>query len=86
MGRRSPGVISLLGQVAQTTTHVQRLADSDTLLNEFADDSAALGAKLAVVLVQLPSSLTHDHSVAPGFHLLAARVDAQIVCEPPYPT
>lgn len=64
-------------------THDQRLADPQPLLDRFAEEVAGLGAKLAVVLVQLPPSLKFDAAVAgPFFDAVQARLSAPVACEP----
>jgi uncharacterized protein YecE (DUF72 family) len=64
-------------------THKRRLIDSDDLIDAFADETSGLGAKLAVVLVQLPPSLVFDEAaVCAFFRSLATRCAASIACEP----
>jgi uncharacterized protein YecE (DUF72 family) len=64
-------------------THTQRLREPEDGLDRFAGEVAGLGAKLGVVLVQLPPSLTFEASVAGDFFdALASRLSAPIVCEP----
>lgn len=70
-------------KLPKTITHVARLADCDDLLAEFLDDVAGLGAKLAVLLVQLPPKLAFDPAVAPLFlDALCSATAARIACEP----
>ena len=74
-------------KLPKTISHGQRLADCDALLAEFLDDVSGLGAKLAVILVQLPPSLAFDALVAPRFlAALAEGSDAQITFEPRHPS
>lgn len=82
-GASVPDHFRFAAKVPKTITHVQRLADCSDLLAEFIEDSSALGAKLAVILVQLPPKLAFDPLVAPRFFdALAAATPAQIICEP----
>jgi uncharacterized protein YecE (DUF72 family) len=64
-------------------THDQRLADPQAGLDRFAEETAGLGGKLSVVLVQLPPSLAFDPNAADGFFAaLRARIPAAVACEP----
>jgi len=64
-------------------THVQRFVAADELLARFLDESAALGVKRDVILVQLPPSFAYEARVAePFFTLLRARYSGQVACEP----
>jgi uncharacterized protein YecE (DUF72 family) len=61
--------------------------DTDPLLDAFLVESAGLGEKLAVLLVQLPPSLGFDAEVAARFFAgLGARTEAAVVCEPRHPS
>jgi uncharacterized protein YecE (DUF72 family) len=79
----TPDHFRFSAKLPKTITHVQRLAECDDLLAAFIDDVSGLGAKLAVILVQLPPKLAFDPLVAlPFFDRLRAATEAQIVCEP----
>ena len=54
-------------KLPRSITQSQRLRDCDDLLARFLEESAGLGAKLGVVLVQLPPSLAYDADMASGF-------------------
>lgn len=70
-------------KVPRLLTHDQRLADPEEVLDRFTGEAAGLGAKLAVVLVQLPPSLKFDEALAAAFFdALKARIDAPVACEP----
>jgi uncharacterized protein YecE (DUF72 family) len=70
-------------KLPRSITQNQRLKDCDALLARFLDESAGLGAKLGVMLVQLPPSLAYDANVtADFFGSLRARTRAAIACEP----
>ena len=74
-------------------THERRLADIAAPLDAFLREVAALGPKLAVLLVQLPPSLTFEPEVAARFlDTLRGQADAllpapiRLACEPRHPT
>jgi uncharacterized protein YecE (DUF72 family) len=70
-------------KLPKTITHQHRLVDCSGLLEQFLDEVAALGGKLAILLAQLPPSLALDPAVAePFFRDLAARSEVPVVCEP----
>lgn len=74
-------------KLPKTITHGQRLVDAEPLLDAFAAEASALGAKLAVILVQLPPSLAFDAATAEIFFLaLRSRTAAAIACEPRHAT
>jgi uncharacterized protein YecE (DUF72 family) len=74
-------------KLPKTITHQLRLAAADEALDAFLAESAGLGEKLAVLLVQLPPSFAFDAAVAtPFFAGLVARTRADVVCEPRHPT
>jgi len=73
-------------KIPKTITHVGKLRDLDPL-TAFAEDIAPLGAKLAVLLVQLPPKLAFEADVAERFFsTLRHTIDADIVCEPRNPS
>jgi uncharacterized protein YecE (DUF72 family) len=79
----TPDHFRFSAKLPKTITHVQRLAECDDLLAGFIDEVSGLGAKLAVILVQLPPKRAFDPLVAPPFlDRLRAATEAQIVCEP----
>src|SRR4051812_33519862 len=47
-------------KLPRTISHERRLVDCETLLEHFLGEAGGLGAKLAVLLVQLPPSLAFD--------------------------
>jgi len=61
-------------------THEQRLRDFETPLARFLDEISGLGAKLGVILVQLPPALAFDADAAAA--LFAALRHHSIACEP----
>lgn len=70
-------------KVPKEITHVRRLADVADPLGRFLDESAELGVKRDVLLVQLAPSHVFDVNVAERFfELLRARYDGRVACEP----
>lgn len=70
-------------KLPKAISHVRRLIDADALLDAFAAETAGLGEKLEVVLVQLPPSFAFDAGVATAFFMaLQERINAAIACEP----
>jgi len=68
-------------------SHELRLQGAQELLARFAGEAGALGAKWAVLLVQLPPSLRFEAEVAgPFFEQAHAVFGGAIVCEPRHPT
>jgi len=64
-------------------THVQRLQDCESLLEEFLSQCTALGDSLGCLLVQLPPSLACDEAVADAFFsALRQRYAGPVVLEP----
>lgn len=82
-----PDAFRFSARMPKTITHVQRLSDCAALVADFIDDVAGLGAKLGVVLVQLPPKLAFDAQVAaPFFDALQKATAARIACEPRHPS
>lgn len=70
-------------KIPKTITHQAKLTDAERLIAQFAQEVAPLGAKLAVLLVQLPPKLAFDARVAERFFAsLRGSIDTGIVCEP----
>jgi uncharacterized protein YecE (DUF72 family) len=70
-------------KIPRQITHEHRLRDCRALIGKLADETAGLGPKLAVFLVQLPPTLVFDPDVASAFfEELRAATAARIVCEP----
>ncbi|HEV2079038.1 MAG TPA: DUF72 domain-containing protein [Allosphingosinicella sp.] len=70
-------------KLAKTITHQQRLIDCEPLLDLFLEEAARLGPKLAIILIQLPPSLSFDSSVASAFFdALRSRTPVRLACEP----
>ncbi len=74
-------------KLPRTITHEAKLVDAQPRVDAFFDEIAGLGAKLGVVLVQLPPSLAFDAARDAAFFAgLRARHPGAIVCEPRHPT
>ena len=69
-------------KVPKAVTHLGRLADVDSLVEDFLEEVGGLGEKLKCCLVQLPPSLARQPPVdEPFFKRLRRATDVDIVCE-----
>lgn len=74
-------------KVPRAITHERRLRDCGGLIARLIEETVGLGAKLGILLVQLPPSLAYQSDVAEDFFsALAAATAARIVCEPRHPS
>jgi uncharacterized protein YecE (DUF72 family) len=74
-------------KLPKTITHVRKLAGCEEEVAHFIEEVRPLGAKLAVLLVQLPPKLAFDAALAePFFAALGRRTTALLACEPRHPT
>lgn len=74
-------------KIPKAITHAHRLIGADALLEAFVRETAALGTKRGVLLVQLPPSLTfHEPSVDAFFDALRGRYAGAVACEPRHAT
>ena len=74
-------------KMPRTITHDARLLGAGNAMTRFCDEVAGLGAKLGVVLVQLPPGLAFDARIAHAFFAaLRRRTAAPIACEPRHAT
>ena len=74
-------------KLPKAITHINRLIESDALIEQFATEIDGLGSKLGIVLIQLPPSLAFDHSIADSVCTsLVTRLKTALVCEPRHPT
>lgn len=74
-------------KLPKTITHQAKLVDADALTAQFVREVQPLGARLAVVLVQLPPKLRFEARVAePFFTNFRRLIDAEIACEPRHAT
>ena len=68
-------------------THRRRFVDVEPLLDEFLEQTAGLGDKRGVVLVQLPPSFAFaDELARTFFDALRARYGGDAACEPRHPS
>lgn len=81
--RAVPENFSFSVKLPKSITHERRLIDCGQLLHEFLSQVGGLGAKLGVILVQLPPSLRFDATAAPAFLAgLRSRTEAGLALEP----
>jgi uncharacterized protein YecE (DUF72 family) len=74
-------------KVPKTITHERRLVDCEEPLSRFLGEVSHLGAKLAVLLVQLPPKLAFEPAIAADFFgLMKSLTPMQLVCEPRHPS
>lgn len=74
-------------KVPSTLTHSGKLALDAPVLDGFVDEIHGLGAKLGVILVQLPPKLAYDELMAHAFFkALRRRTDVRVACEPRHPS
>lgn len=70
-------------KVPRTITHHKGLRDCGDPIARLLDETAGLGEKLGVLLVQLPPGLAFDSAVAEAFFsVLTVATPARVVCEP----
>jgi len=70
-------------KIPRTISHERRLVGCEADVARFLDESAGLGEKLAVLLLQLPPSLAYAAGPAGDFlAMLGQATAAKIVCEP----
>ncbi len=70
-------------KIPRSITHERRLRDCREPIARLIDETAGLGEKLAVFLVQLPPTLVYDADTAESFFdALGAATPASIACEP----
>ncbi len=70
-------------KVPRAITHERSLVDCGDPIAKLLDETAGLGDKLGVLLVQLPPKLVFDPAVAATFlDQLTAATAASVVCEP----
>lgn len=82
-----PAAFRFSVKIPKTITHLQKLRDSEALLDEFLEQVGALGPRLGCLLVQLPPSLAFDRDAALSFFTsLRSRHEGDAVCEPRHET
>ncbi|UDL87470.1 DUF72 domain-containing protein [Mesorhizobium sp. PAMC28654] len=71
----------------KAVTHERRLVACEDLVEAFLLEVEGLGAKLGVLVVQLPPSLRFDPDITAGFFaMLRGRTDVRLACEPRHPS
>jgi uncharacterized protein YecE (DUF72 family) len=74
-------------KLSKQITHKQKLAGCEELIGLAVGEMRLLGAKLGLVLVQLPPSLAFDAALAGGFfETLRASWEGKLACEPRHPS
>jgi uncharacterized protein YecE (DUF72 family) len=74
-------------KVPKEITHTRRFVDVVEPLERFLAESAELGEKRGVLLVQLPPSFAYDAPLVEAFFAaFRARYDGLLACEPRHPT
>ncbi|QAY78286.1 DUF72 domain-containing protein [Sphingosinicella sp. BN140058] len=74
-------------KLPKTISHQQKLVGCEHLVARFLEESAGLGDKLAILLLQLPPKLAFDAAPAEDFlAMLGSYTMARIVCEPRHPS
>ncbi len=74
-------------KVPKEITHTRRFVDVAEPLERFLTETAELGPKRGVLLVQLPPSFAFDAALAGAFFAaFRARYDGLLACEPRHPT
>lgn len=74
-------------KVPKEITHVRRLVDCDERLAAFLEETAHLGGKRGVLLVQLPPKLAFDRAVvARFFEYFRSSYSGLLACEPRHPS
>lgn len=74
-------------KVPRAITHERRLRGCRDLIDNLLEETAGLGDKLAVLLVQLPPTVVYDRAIAGDFFgELSAATPLRVVCEPRHPS
>ena len=74
-------------KVPKEITHTRRFVDVVAPLERFLAETAELGEKRGVLLVQLPPSFAYDAALVDAFFAaFRARYDGLLACEPRHPT
>ncbi|HWT06671.1 MAG TPA: DUF72 domain-containing protein [Xanthomonadales bacterium] len=82
-----PGDFRFALKVPKEITHTRRFFDVVEPLERFLAETAELGEKRSVLLVQLPPSFAYDTALVPAFFAtFRARYDGLLACEPRHPT
>lgn len=74
-------------KIPKVISHEKRCVNCDNDLARFLDESAGLGEKRQLLLLQLPPSFVFDTNVMKRFFALCRAMDApHLVCEPRHPS
>lgn len=80
-----PANFRFSAKLPKAITHAARLIGCEAALDSALEEMAGLGAKLEVLVVQLPPSLDFDPAVETFFASLRTRWPRGIACEPRHP-
>lgn len=81
-----PNAFAFAVKAPRAITHELRLIGAEAALDAFLQQAAGLGARLGVLLLQLPPSLGFDPNTAAAFFAaVRARFDGNVACEPRHP-
>ncbi len=82
-GELVPETFRFSVKIPRSITHERRLKDCEGAIRRLVEETAGLGEKLAVFLVQLPPTLDYDADTADTFfRRLCGATSARIACEP----
>jgi uncharacterized protein YecE (DUF72 family) len=82
-GELVPDTFRFSVKIPRSITHERRLKDCEEPIRTLVEETAGLGEKLAVFLVQLPPTLGYDADAADAFfRRLGGATSARIACEP----
>lgn len=85
-GTSVPAGFRFAVKIPKTISHQAKLRDCEDLAARFVEEAAALGDKLAILLLQLPPKLAFDAALAEDFIAhLSTLTPARIACEPRNP-
>jgi len=86
-GESVPADFRFALKMPRTISHERRLAGCADLVARFLDETAPLGAKRAVLLLQLPPKFAYDDALVGAFLAMLTELSpAAIACEPRHPS
>nr|MDQ4087028.1 DUF72 domain-containing protein [Pseudomonadota bacterium] len=86
-GDSVPAAFRFSVKMPKTVTHTRKLGGCEEEVAQFIEEVRPLGAKFAVLLVQLPPKLAFEAALAePFFTELRRSTTARLACEPRHPS